>query len=93
MKNFDWDKEKNALLKIERGVSFEDVLEAIHEGGVLDDLDHPNKKRYPNQRIMVLNIEDYVYYVPYIEDNEKIFFKTLYPSRKATKKYLIKDKI
>ncbi len=92
MKYFDWDKQKNILLKELREVSFEDVLAAIEEGRVLDDLEHPNKHRYSNQRIMVVEIDDYAYYVPYVEDEEKVFFKTVFPSRKATKKYLIGGK-
>ena len=88
MKYFDWDEGKNSLLKELREVSFEDVLIAIESGRVLDDIEHPNKKRYPNQRILVIEIENYAYYVPYLEDEKKIFLKTIFPSRRATKKYL-----
>lgn len=88
MKYFDWDEKKNSLLKELREVSFEDVQIAIEGGRVLDEIDHPNKKRYPNQRILVVEIENYAYYVPYVEDEEKIFLKTIFPSRRATKKYL-----
>lgn len=88
MKYYDWDEEKNAFLKELREVSFEDVQTAIDSGRVLDDFEHPNKKRYPNQRIFVVEIENYAYYVPYVEDENKIFLKTIFPSRKATKKYL-----
>lgn len=88
MKYFDWDQGKNSLLKELREVSFEDVQIAIEAGKVLDDIEHPNKKRYPNQRILVVEIESYAYYVPYVEDADKIFLKTIFPSRIATKKYL-----
>lgn len=88
MKYYDWDEEKNAFLKESREVSFEDVQLAIEEERVLDDFEHPNKKRYPNQRIMVVEITSYAYYVPYVEDKDKFFLKTIFPSRKATKKYL-----
>jgi len=88
VKYFDWDEGKNSLLKELREVSFEDVLIAIESGRVLDDIEHPNKKRYPNQRILVIEIENYAYYVPYLEDEKKIFLKTIFPSRRATKKYL-----
>ena len=87
---FDWDEEKNQELKSEREVGFEEVLDAIDNNRVLDRIDHPNKKRYPNQRIMIVRIDDYVYLVPFVEDKEKIFLKTVIPSRKMTKKYLIK---
>ena len=56
--------------------------------GVLDTYDHPNQKRYPGQKIMAVEIDNYVYLVPYVLDGERIFFKTIIPSRKATKKYL-----
>lgn len=91
MKYYDWDKDKNAHLKELREVSFEEVQTAIEEGKILDDFEHPNKKRYPNQRMFVVEIDDYAYYVPYVEDEEKIFLKTIFPSRKATKKYLYGD--
>ena len=89
MKYFDWDEEKNAKLRDEREVRFEDVVGAIENNRVLDRIDHPNKSRYPNQKIIIVNISDYAYLVPYVEDEEKIFFKTIVPSRKMTKKYII----
>jgi len=91
VKNFDWDGEKNAKLKLKRGVGFEDVVKAFHEGKVLDDVKHPNPDRYPNQRVMIINISDYAYLVPYVEDEDKVFLKTIIPNRKATKKYLRKE--
>ena len=85
MKYFDWDETKNEWLKSERGVGFEDVLIAVEEGNVLDDLEHPKRK---NQRQMVIKHNNYAYLVPYVENNEKLFLKTMYPSRKATRIYL-----
>ena len=90
MKYFDWNREKNELLKSERVISFEDVVDAIMEGRILGKEDHSNKKKYPSQKIYILEIGEYVYLVPFVEDDEKIFLKTIIPSRKATKKYLIK---
>ncbi len=92
VKYFDWDKEKNETLKIERGVSFEKVLVSITEIGLIDIISHPNEKKYSHQKVMVINIESYIYLVPFIEDKEKIFLKTVIPSRKATRDYLIKKK-
>lgn len=89
MKNYDWDEEKNAKLKKERGVCFEDVVTAIDEGNLLAVLDHHKQDKYPNQKIYVIKIEDYVYLVPFVEDREQHFLKTVYASRKMTKKYLI----
>jgi uncharacterized DUF497 family protein len=88
MKYYDWDEEKNELLKQIRGVSFEQVVLAIEIGDLVDRLKHPNPARYPNQKVFLVKIEDYIYSVPYIEENDKIFLKTIIPNRKATKKYL-----
>lgn len=89
MKYFDWDKEKNAKLKIERDVSFEDVVIAIDQGNLLEVLNHHNLSKYPSQKIYVVKIEDYVYLVPFVDEGDKRFLKTIYPSRKMTKIYLI----
>ncbi len=88
MKYYDWDEEKNELLKQIRGVSFEQVVLAIEIGDLVDRLKHPNPVRYPNQKVFLVKIEDYIYSVPYIEENDKIFLKTIIPNRKATKKFL-----
>ena len=88
MKYYDWNDEKNDLLKKERGVSFEQVELAIASGDLLDRLTHPNPSKYPNQKVFLVRIEDYVYSVPYVEGEESIFLKTIIPSSKATKKYL-----
>lgn len=87
MKPFDWDEEKNAILKIQRDVCFEDIITAIESGNFLDVTKNTNKK-YPNQRVIVVNIENYAYVVPFAEDKKKYFLKTIFPSRKMTKKYL-----
>ena len=87
MKYFDWDEDKNRKLKEERGVGFEDVVVAIDEGRLLITLDHPKK---PNQKIYVVNIDNYAYMIPFVEDEAKYFLKTIYPSRKMTKKYIIR---
>ena len=88
MPEFDWDDEKNALLDKTRGVSFEDVVFHIENGDILDIIRHPNASRYPDQRIIVLNMEGYVYLVPYVEQRGTRFLKTIIPSRKATREYL-----
>jgi len=88
MKFFDWNNEKNTLLKKELGVSFEQVELAIASGDLLDRVRHSNPDKYPNQKVFLVRIEDYVYSVPYVEDSGKIFLKTIIPNSKATKKYL-----
>lgn len=72
---------------MERGVSFEDIVFHIGAGDEVDLFDHPDKERYPNQKISVVMIEGYAYLVPYVESDSEIFLKTIIPSRKATKKY------
>lgn len=89
MKPFEWNEEKNDHLKTEREVSFEDVVTAIEENRLLATINNPNQKKYPNQKIFVVNIDNYAYLVPYAEDKEKFFLKTIIPNRQATKKYLI----
>lgn len=92
MKLYRWGEEKNAKLKRERGIGFEAVIEAINNARVVDDYKNPNETKYPNQRVMVVIIEQYVYIVPYVENETEMIFKTIIPSRKATKKYLKKQK-
>lgn len=88
MKYFDWNVNKNEGLKKERYITFEEVVFSLMHGGLLDIIDQPNKNKYPNQKIFVIDIDDYVYLVPFVEDEQVIFLKTIIPSRKMTKKYL-----
>ncbi len=88
MKPINWNPEKNRKLIEERGISFEDVVFCLQSGGLLDDVSHPNKKQYSHQRMFVVAIDEYVHLVPYVENDEEIFLKTVIPNRKATKKYL-----
>lgn len=92
MKYYDWDEEKNQKLKEERDISFEEVVTALEEERVLHRGDHPNQQKYHGQKIVVIEIREYAYIVPFVEDDEKIFFKTIIPSRKATKKYIIEGR-
>lgn len=87
MKRLRWSYEKNELLKRTRGVSFEDVAYHIERDEILDVRQHPNRERYPHQRIFVIELSDYVYLVPFVEDDEEIFLKTIVPSRKARKEF------
>ncbi|MGD9299123.1 MAG: BrnT family toxin [Thiohalocapsa sp.] len=87
MKPISWNPEKNALLKAQRGVSFEDVVFHIMAGDILDTIDHPNQARYAGQQIHVVAIEGYIYLVPFVESEHEVFLKTIIPSRNATKNY------
>jgi len=91
LKHFTWDPEKNKKLKAQRGVSFEDIVLRLERGDVLDILEHPDQESYEGQRLFVVNIEEYVYVVPFVEEEEQVVLKTIIPSRKATKKYLRRE--
>lgn len=88
MKYFDWSNEKNEELIKDRGISFEEVVFCIMHDGLLDIIEHPNKDKYPNQNIFIVEIDNYVYLVPFVEEDGFVFLKTIIPSRKMTKIYL-----
>ena len=88
MKPFRWSLEKNEQLKLERSISFEQMVVAVEGGGLLDVLAHPNAAKYPRQRVLVAASGGYAYLVPYIEEADHYFLKTVIPSRKATRDYL-----
>lgn len=88
MKHFVWNSEKNAQLIRERHISFERVIYHIEREGVLDIIKHPNSSKYPNQRMFIVNIDNYAYLVPFVENDSEVFLKTIIPGRKATQKYL-----
>lgn len=83
-----WSAEKSLSLKAERGVSFEEVLAAMSQGGLLRVLDHPNRAKYGHQSLLVVRIRDYAYLVPCVESEDEIFLKSIIPSRKATRDFL-----
>jgi len=87
IKPFQWSDEKNEILKRQRDVCFEDVILSLESGKLLDILSHPNSEKYPGQRLFILTINSYTYYVPFVEDEEKVFLKNIIPSRKYHKKY------
>ena len=85
---FDWNTEKNRQLIEERGISFESIVVAIDQGGLVDLLEHPNQARYPGQLIHVVEVDDYLYLVPFIVESDGTrFLKTIIPSRKAMRDY------
>jgi predicted DNA binding CopG/RHH family protein/uncharacterized DUF497 family protein len=79
MKPINWNSTKNQQLISEHGISFEDIVYYLQQGGILDDVEHPNIDKYPNQRMFVINIDGYVHLVPYVEDRKEIFFKNSNP--------------
>jgi len=88
MITYQWDNEKNKILKQKRGVTFEQAVMHIENGDVLDIIDHPNKAKYPNQQVLVIEMNEYAYVVPFIQQGQERFLKTIVPSRKLTKLYL-----
>ena len=91
MKSYRWPPVKNEKLQAERGLTFEQLVVAIESGGLLDVVNHPNPRKYPRQLVFVVEVEGYVYLVPFVEEVEYYFLKTIIPSRKATRLYLGKD--
>lgn len=88
--DFQFDKTKNKKLIQERAISFEQVIEAIYNGNVLLDVAHPNQEKYPHQRLMIVEIDNYPYGVPYVKSEEYFFLKTIYPDRRYKK--LLKER-
>ena len=88
MKVFKWNVEKNEILARERGITFEEIVQKIESGSRVIETDHPNKEKYPNQKILIVDVEGYAYLVPCVINKDEYFLKTIIPSRKATKKYL-----
>ncbi len=84
---FNWDDEKNEKLKKTRSISFEEIVIAIENGDILDILENPHP-RYKDQIIIVVNHENYAYCVPAVKNGDELFLKTIFPSRKFTRKYL-----
>jgi hypothetical protein len=92
MKPFRWNPEKNEALSVARGLSFEAIVVVIESNGLLDILAHPNPAKYPGQRMLVVAVDDYVYLVLYVDEQDHFFLKTIIPSRKATRDYLNQGK-
>lgn len=83
-----WNGEKDTLLKAERGIGFGKIAKMLERDEYLDIIDHWNPPRYPGQRLFVIEIDEYAYYVPFVETPVMVFLKTIFPSRKATRLYL-----
>ena len=85
---YNWNTEKNLLLKKERNLSFEQIVSHIESGDLLDIVEHPNKEKFSHQKILIVQIENYVISIPFIENGKERFLKTIIPSRRLTKQYL-----
>ena len=91
MKPFRWPPHKNELLKAERGISFEEITVAVEAGALLEVVPHPNLKKYPRQKVMIVEVFGYAYLVPFVEEDDHFFLKTIIPSRKATRDFIKQD--
>jgi uncharacterized DUF497 family protein len=87
---FEWNNDKNSLLIQERNVCFEDIVTCIENDKLLGIIKNPSENR-SNQFCMIVNISDYAYVVPFVKNGNVFFLKTIYKSRKQTKKYLRGD--
>ena len=92
MKPFQWDPVKNEQLMQERGLSFEQVTVAVESGDLLQIAPHQNPLKYPRQKILIVKIDEYAYLVPFVEEDDHFFLKTVIPSRKATRDFIEKGK-
>lgn len=80
MGEFRWNSLKSKRLKLTRGVSFEEIITAK----IVEIKDKPGRE---NQRILLFEYKNYIWLVPFVQDGDVMFLKTLYPSRKYTKLY------
>ena len=88
-KPFRWDPDKNEQLIQERGVSFEQITIAVENGDLLQIVQHPNVEKYPRQEIMIVGIDGYAFLIPFVEEIDYLFLKTIIPSRKATRDFIV----
>ncbi len=84
---YEWDPKKNEKLKIERNISFEQIVFHLSNGDVWKTSDHPNQDQHPGQKLYFINVEGYIHIVPHVVEDEYVFLKTIIPSRKATRDY------
>jgi hypothetical protein len=84
---YRFDQGKDAALQVKRNISLENILKAIEDGKLIDEIDHPNRSKYPNQKYLIVSVHHYAYVVPSVKAGETTFMKTIYPSRKYTKIY------
>ena len=88
MKYLNWDPEKSKLLKETRGISFEEISILIESDQILGIEVNPGRL---NQKIYIIEIDNYAVIVPFVETEDEIFLKTAFPSRKYTKQYKLKE--
>ena len=87
MQRFAWSDDKNRWLQVHRGMSFEQLRDALLADGLLDILGPSDPARYPNQRRYVVFCEGYTWSVPALVDRDTVFFKTAYRDRRLDRRY------
>jgi uncharacterized DUF497 family protein len=85
---FDWDPQKNELLKKFRSISFEMVVVHLGQGDLWKIADHPDQEQYPGQSLFFVIVNGYIHIVPHEIRGDVIWLITIIPSRKATRDYL-----
>ncbi len=88
MKYLNWNLDKNEILKRERGISFEEIAHLIESGQIIGIKENPGRS---NQKLYILEIDNYAIVVPFVENETEIFLKTAFPSRKYAKRYGLKE--
>lgn len=84
---YNYDAVKNLKLLQERSINFEDIIAVLYTKGYLAVIDHPNRAKYPKQKIYIVDVDGYAYLVPFEKHGNKFILKTIYPSRKMTRLY------
>jgi hypothetical protein len=87
VKPYRWSAEKDQKLRSERGLGFEEAVKRLQEGGLLDMIRHPDQRRFPHQHVYVFEKDGDIWCMPFVEDANSLFLKTIYRSRKLRKKY------
>ena len=85
-KVFDWDNEKNKKSIRERNISFEAIVSLIESGNIIATV--TGKGKYARQKQFIIEMSKCIYILPFVEDEQKVFLKTIIRSRRLTKKFL-----
>ncbi len=80
-----YDDNKAKILKLERDIDIDEIVEIIIERKYIDILKHPKRR---SQQIFILSYKNYIHVVPFvIDEDENIIIKTVFPSRNFQKIY------
>ncbi len=83
---FDWNKEKDKILQHKRGITFLEIVNALQHGKLVDIIENQSSN-FDNQKCFLVDIDDYIWVIPFVENGEEIFLKTAFKSRKYQKIY------